>query len=403
MMMESFILPANGKATPKSIERKRKMAEAMLQSGTDTSPVGHWTQGAARVAQALVGGYSQRKADQAEAEGQQSARDAMTKALMGGDKASMLEAMNNPFMDNASLQLVGDAWNRANQPPSPPELKDMGNGQFYQYDPQNPQGGQVFTPDGYQKPQGFRPATPEEKAAYGVPADAPLVFDGEGKPSILSGGGTNVNINNAPDGQPVMGTIPSGFVAVKDPSHPSGFRLVPAGGSQQEQEMNAAAEKQGIAQENKQKSADIVTEDIDRAITAIDESSWYNPVSGLGAGTMSSIGGTAAADMAGLLDTIEANVGFDKLAAMRASSPTGGALGSVTERELALLSSTLGSVKRSQSPSQLKFNLNRLWNVYQDTIHGPGEGPPRRELGSPQGGAPVSSGIDDLVNKYRSK
>ena len=45
---------------------------------------------------------------------------------MGGDKASMVDAMNNPFMDNASLGLVADAWKRANQPPAPPELKDMG-------------------------------------------------------------------------------------------------------------------------------------------------------------------------------------------------------------------------------------------------------------------------------------
>lgn len=65
--MQSFILPANGKATPDSIARKRKMAEAMLASGMDASPIASPWQGAARMAQALVGGLASRRADQQDA------------------------------------------------------------------------------------------------------------------------------------------------------------------------------------------------------------------------------------------------------------------------------------------------------------------------------------------------
>lgn len=148
--MQSFILPSNGKATPDSIARKRRMAEAMMASGMETGPVGHWTQGAARMAQALAGGMASRRADEQDAEGQQSARDAMTKALMGGDKAAMLDAVNNPFMSSAGMEMVGGQWDKMNQPPPNPELKDLKNGQFFQYDPRDPQGsGQAFTPDGY--------------------------------------------------------------------------------------------------------------------------------------------------------------------------------------------------------------------------------------------------------------
>lgn len=195
MDMQSFILPANGKATPKSIERRRKMADAMMQAGMETTPIASPWQGAARMAQALAGGLTQRKADQEEASGQQSARDAMTKALMGGDKASMVDAMNNPFMDNASLGLVADAWKRANQPPAPPELKDMGNGQMYQYDPMNPQGGQVFTPQGYKAPPGNRLITGDEVARLGLPPGA-YNMDPEGKVTQIGGGG-GVNISLA--------------------------------------------------------------------------------------------------------------------------------------------------------------------------------------------------------------
>lgn len=195
MDMQSFILPANGAATPDSIARKRKMAEAMLQSGMDTSPVASPWQGAARMAQALVGGLSQRKADKQEAEGKKSAKDALAKALMGGDKASMIDAMGNPWMDNASLNLIGDAYERANQPPPAPELKDLGNGQFYQFDQMNPQGGQVFTPQGYQPPPGNRLITGEEAAQMGLPPGAYNQAP-DGKITEIGGGKVNITMQD---------------------------------------------------------------------------------------------------------------------------------------------------------------------------------------------------------------
>lgn len=42
---------------PETRKLRSRLAEAMIKQGVDTSPVGHWTQGAARLAQALVGGY----------------------------------------------------------------------------------------------------------------------------------------------------------------------------------------------------------------------------------------------------------------------------------------------------------------------------------------------------------
>ncbi len=114
--MQSFILPANGAATPKSIERKRKMAEAMLSSGIETSPIASPWQGAARIAQALVGGLASRKADKQEAEGTQSAREAMVKALNGGGKMDFADALSNPFMDNNSADMVSKAYNQQFNP-----------------------------------------------------------------------------------------------------------------------------------------------------------------------------------------------------------------------------------------------------------------------------------------------
>jgi len=57
------------------------------------------------------------------------------------------------------------------------------------------------------------------------------------------------------------------------------------------------------------------------------------------------------------LQTIKANIGFDQLQAMRDSSPTGGALGQVSEKEIDFLQSVLSNLAQSQSQSQLDENL----------------------------------------------
>lgn len=74
-------------------------------------------------------------------------------------------------------------------------------------------------------------------------------------------------------------------------------------------------------------------------------------------GLTSRIGGTPAANLAATIDTIEANLSFGELQKMRDNSPTGGALGQITERELALLGATVASLRQSQSPEQLRRNL----------------------------------------------
>ena len=60
--------------------------------------------------------------------------------------------------------------------------------------------------------------------------------------------------------------------------------------------------------------------------------------------------GTEAQATAAKLDTIKANIGFDKLQKMRDASPTGGALGQVSERELGFLQSlsSVASINRSR-------------------------------------------------------
>lgn len=139
-----------------------------------------------------------------------------------------------------------------------------------------------------------------------------------------------------------------------------------AGGPVEEERAKATEAKAGQAAQRGQ-TADIVTQDIDEVFRIMDESAF--PVTG----AWSMIGelpvGSPQRDVRSLLDSIRANVGFDKLQAMRAASPTGGALGQVSERENTLLQSALGSLEQSQTASQFRRNLQRVRDIYGEIVN----------------------------------
>ena len=147
---------------------------------------------------------------------------------------------------------------------------------------------------------------------------------------------------------------------------------VPIGGSELEAERLAAEEAaEGAAAEQK-KYADIVIDDIDRVIGMVEGADW--PITGIFSGSQA-IPGTPAHNAAKLIETIRANVGFDRLQAMRDASPTGGALGQVSENENALMQATLGNLALSQDEDQFLYNMRRVKETYLDIIHGPGNRP----------------------------
>ena len=127
---------------------------------------------------------------------------------------------------------------------------------------------------------------------------------------------------------------------------------------------------------------------------------------GWGGNMLANVPGTAASDLRKDIGTLQAIAGFDELNAMRASSPTGGALGNVTERELAFLQSVVRNIETSQSPEQLRRNLQdfqrevrgswqRVTDAYELDYGGqdapaPSDGP-----------AQPSSDIDSLLDLYR--
>lgn len=177
--------------------------------------------------------------------------------------------------------------------------------------------------------------------------------------------GDGVTVNNVTEG--------GRYVYGKDAGLPTGWRFdtqtgeasaIPGGPAAQEAENRVTAATAKKAAEAR--TSNIVIEDIDRALAAMDDS--FLPVAGAVGGALSNIPGTAAFDVSKLIETVKANSGFDKLQAMRDASPTGGALGQVSERELAFLQSTIGSLSQSQSPEQFRRNLMRVRKAYDDRV-----------------------------------
>lgn len=174
---------------------------------------------------------------------------------------------------------------------------------------------------------------------------------------------------------------------------PQGYRFKPDGSLEPIPGGPAATATEKQAQKRKQ-DASLVVQDIGRSLDLIEKSpSAAGPYD---LGLTSYIPGTPASKLDNLLDSVRANIGFDKLQAMREASPTGGALGAVSEKETAMLQATAGSLKSSMDEETLKENLKRLSNQYNDIVHGPGNGPKRYQLSFDEAGKPAARNI---VNK----
>jgi len=103
----------------------------------------------------------------------------------------------------------------------------------------------------------------------------------------------------------------------------------------------------------------------DRIVGKVDEA--LPLVSGLttGLGSVTSfIPGTSGANLRATIETIKANLGFDRLQQMRDASPTGGALGQVAVKELDALQASVSSLDLNQSPDRLRNNLEQIKTHY---------------------------------------
>lgn len=166
--------------------------------------------------------------------------------------------------------------------------------------------------------------------------------------------------------------------------------------SQAERESAAPKAAAGIA------SREARTKDLSAAIDLAAEQAgpW---TTGMGS-YLEFIRGSGANDLAATIDSIEANLGFDELKDMRDQSPTGGALGSITERELVLLSSVIANLRQSQSAEQFKRNLAKVKASSEAALER-GRAAYRNQFGRDYGspGQPPPAGGNDRASQLIQK
>jgi hypothetical protein len=117
-------------------------------------------------------------------------------------------------------------------------------------------------------------------------------------------------------------------------------------------------DKQIAAAESAVGAADRIIGKVDEAIPLVS-----NFTTGFGSVT-TYIPGTPGANLRATIETIKANLGFDRLQQMRDASPTGGALGQVAVKELDALQASVSSLDLNQSSERLRNNLEQIKTHY---------------------------------------
>lgn len=225
---------------PEMLARKRQFGESMLQEGMDTSPIRSPWQGAARLAQALMGGIAINKANKTELGYRSQAMKNLEDALnpqasastgfdaagheigpegVGSATAGMAAA---PTPSGTGQPDIGRLMTAAADPYLSQGAAGIANAlmahQFKMYDPvkmspgdylASPQGGVIVPPvsTGHWM-------TADEKITARIPQDQPMWQDATGKPSSGTGMTVNVGEGQTDYGKQMAGAVASRHVAL---------------------------------------------------------------------------------------------------------------------------------------------------------------------------------------------
>lgn len=345
MALPTFQWGAGGQAitTPEQAARRRSVAESLMaQSAT---PGRNWAEGLADVAAALSGANLENRVTDAETAGRERAGGLFANLAVNSTPDSIIAALTSPdsaWASPAQTSIASALLQSGLERADPMYQLQLQTAQAQLDQLRNPQPESTNSISNYEYlvRNGVDPA-----AAQGM---------------AFGGGGTTVNN---------LGNIPSGYEVFQDPTT-GATQMRPIAGGPADQAARAAQEASVTDRRQTERYGNVVTEDIGRALDLIEADPAFT--TGVIGQALSQIGGTPANRVANLIETVESNVGFDRLQAMRESSPTGGALGSVTERELSLLTSSIGALKQSNNDQDLAYNLRRVNKIYMDIIHGPG-------------------------------
>lgn len=162
---------------------------------------------------------------------------------------------------------------------------------------------------------------------------------------------------------PQVGSIPQGYELVTGTNEKgeTTLRYVPIKGGPAD-----TAKQEKAARERTLRTAGVVTGAIDKIQDKLKTTTL--PIAGFVGGNLAQVKGTNAYSVKALVDTIKANIGFEALSQMRKESPTGGALGQVSNQEIGFLQATLANLDQGQTAEDFEAQLTQLENIYNQII-----------------------------------
>ena len=216
-------------------------------------------------------------------------------------------------------------------------------------------------------PVGAATGAPSLPPMGGGPAPAPQPRPGY-SPAVAGAFG----LPQQPQAAPSAAPMPGGPQVIPVPGlgggrAPQGYRfkqdgsLEPIPGGPADAKVGAAADKARMKEDAAISRADLVIDKVDKAL---DQAGFFS--TGLGGAIGGLVPNSPGYNLQKTLDTVIGNIGFQELQAMREASPTGGALGQVAVRELEMLQSVIGSLDRGQSEEQLRENLMKVGEHFQN-------------------------------------
>lgn len=188
----------------------------------------------------------------------------------------------------------------------------------------------------------------------------------------FGGGGVNINMGDEADPRPQIAAPPKDYEAIYDEERGGYvYRVIPNSETAREMERGQGARERSANRDDIELGSTMrVLSDVRRQVESQNP---LLPTTGLGGAVMRALPGTPAADMEADVGTLKARAAFDELQRMRENSPTGGAVGQLTDQERKAIADAISNLDTSQTQDEFLKALDEYERIYLDTAFGQGK------------------------------
>lgn len=161
----------------------------------------------------------------------------------------------------------------------------------------------------------------------------------------------------------LLKALPPGYML--DPDKPNAIKPIPGGPAEQKAADDKRASDESVratheAARQSVEKANITTKTINKILPQLN-----SMTTGVAAALTEAVPGTPAYNVGKLKDTVVANIGLKELKAMKEASKTGASgMGALSEKELAVLETSLGNLKLAQKTDQVAKAMKDVRNSF---------------------------------------